>query len=185
MWFEPGSIALGANPAAYAKGLQLYRAQRVLVLDVLRGPGPAGQNWTLQGHVQGSQRRPYHVVIELRLSPDRQHLAQWVGTCTCPVGSQCKHGVALMLKAAYLRVGPEGPPSGTEAQGGGPTPEQRAQSMVERLRLAHLEAERQRAEARSRSRPLRQGAGQRGGRSRRRCTCCAWSTSPAARRSCT
>ncbi len=74
----------------------LYRNQKVLSVDI----EPFKDHWLLLGEVQGTQRTPYELSIEVTLTPDGR-VADWASDCECPVGQQCKHGVALMLKAAY------------------------------------------------------------------------------------
>ena len=54
--------------------------------------------WLLSGLVQGTQRQPYRVSVELELLPDGQ-VNSFESTCSCPVGFDCKHGVALALEA--------------------------------------------------------------------------------------
>ncbi|MCM2340135.1 DEAD/DEAH box helicase, partial [Rhodoferax sp.] len=82
--------------ATYTRGMELYRHQRVLNLSI----EPLAEEWLLLGEVQGTARLPYQVSIEVKLGAYGQVLA-WDSGCTCPVGEQCKHGVALMIKAAY------------------------------------------------------------------------------------
>ncbi len=96
LWLELASLTQRCDPATYARGLELYRNQRVLTLSI----EPLAGAWLLLGDVQGSVRRPYALSIELSRSPDGRVL-DWQSDCTCPVGSQCKHGVALMIKAAF------------------------------------------------------------------------------------
>jgi superfamily II DNA or RNA helicase len=50
----------------------------------------------LYGEVDGSGHAPYTVWIRLRRASDGS-LAAFQGTCTCPVGNNCKHAVALFL----------------------------------------------------------------------------------------
>ena len=96
LWFKPQSLEQLADAGAWTRGLMLYRSQKVLSLDI----EPMQDHWLLLGEVQGSLREPYAVSIEMALMPDGQ-VDYWDSDCECPVGSQCKHGVALMLKAAY------------------------------------------------------------------------------------
>jgi superfamily II DNA or RNA helicase len=52
------------------------------------------------GEIQGGEERPYYASVELtRSSGDR--LSSFDGTCTCPVGWNCKHAVALVLAGEY------------------------------------------------------------------------------------
>ncbi len=57
--------------------------------------------WVVYGSVQGSQRWPYEVSVDLKLDAQGQIL-DWVSECSCPVEYQCKHAVALLLEAASL-----------------------------------------------------------------------------------
>ena len=50
----------------------------------------------LIGKVQGGERKPYTCVISIVL---HGHQASFDSTCTCPVGSYCKHGAALLMMA--------------------------------------------------------------------------------------
>ena len=52
---------------------------------------------TLTGLVNGSTLVPYEVTI--RFFPPRAGSAAFAARCTCPVVSNCKHAVALMLTA--------------------------------------------------------------------------------------
>ena len=99
LWFDPHSLEQLAGPGAWSRGLLLYRGQQVRGLDIK----PLDDHWLLEGSVQGSQRAPYDLSIEMALRPDGQ-VDYWESDCTCPVGAQCKHGVALMLKATYQGV---------------------------------------------------------------------------------
>jgi len=94
-WFSTRSLHQSIDRVTWDRGLTLYLSQKVLRLVI----DPMGMGWLLLAEVQGSQRRPYEVSIELSLTPDGE-VADWDSDCTCPVGYQCKHGVAVMLKAA-------------------------------------------------------------------------------------
>ena len=78
--------------------MALFRNQQsVLSLDI----EGSSDHWVLFGEVQGSQRAPYEVSIEMSFSPDGRVL-KWDSQCDCPVTYQCKHGVALMIEAAHM-----------------------------------------------------------------------------------
>jgi len=96
LWFDLPSLMQRCDSATYTRGLMLYRNQKVLSLDI----EPLKKFWLLLGEVQGSQRAPYEVSIELQLTPTGS-VVNWDSDCTCPMGQNCKHGVALMLKAAF------------------------------------------------------------------------------------
>ncbi len=96
LWLDTASLAQQADRNTYARALELYRSQRVLTLDIT----PTDQRWLLEGQVQGTQRRPYQVTVDLQRSANGQ-VTQWSGDCTCPVEVDCKHALALLIKAAY------------------------------------------------------------------------------------
>jgi superfamily II DNA or RNA helicase len=95
-WLDLASLVQRCQSAVYARALDLYRHQQVLSLAI----EPLQTVWLLSGQVQGTQRLPYDVSVELKRSPEGRVL-DWVGDCSCPVGEQCKHAIALMIKAAY------------------------------------------------------------------------------------
>jgi superfamily II DNA or RNA helicase len=95
-WLDLASLVQRCQSAVYARALELYRHQQVLSLAI----EPLQTVWLLSGQVQGTQRLPYDVSVELKRSPEGRVL-DWVGDCTCPVGEQCKHAIALMIKATY------------------------------------------------------------------------------------
>jgi len=100
LWLDLDSLILSCAPALYARALDLYRTQRVLTLDIKPLDDPDHLGWLLQGDVQGSQRQPYAVSVDLTRD-DLGHVLTWDSQCTCPVAEQCKHAVALLIKSAY------------------------------------------------------------------------------------
>jgi superfamily II DNA or RNA helicase len=96
LWFKPDVLAEFADSGAYQRGRELYTAQKVMDLRIT----PEDECWRLDGDVQGTQMRPYTVSVELTLTPEGL-LDTWDSDCSCPVGYDCKHGVALTIKAAY------------------------------------------------------------------------------------
>ncbi len=144
LWFPPQSLQPLVEAGTWTRGLLLYRNQKVLSLDI----DPMEDHWLLQGEVQGSQREPYEVSIELALMPDGQ-VDYWDSECECPVGHQCKHGVALMLKAAYqgLHLLGSNDVGTATRQFTPPTPEQveatRLATLARAREMAQLEAESQ------------------------------------------
>ena len=94
-WFNSRSLESLTDPGTWDRGLALYISQHVLSLDI----EPMGDGWLLLGEVLGSKRQAYEVSIDLNLTHDGR-VAVWDSECECQVGTQCKHGVALMLKAA-------------------------------------------------------------------------------------
>ena len=94
----------------------LFRQSAVVRIDVEEeGKGV----WRIGGEVQGTQPEPYALSVELVLAPNGQ-VRSWTGECTCPVGEDCKHAVALTLKALDVRPGaepaPRSPPTAQAAQ---------------------------------------------------------------------
>ncbi len=79
-------------PASFERGVAYQRAGRVLSVTM----APGGD--TLSGSVRGSERAPYRVVVQISPGPTRgrPHI---VGTCTCPMHSNCKHVAAVLLYA--------------------------------------------------------------------------------------
>jgi len=96
LWLDLASLAQHAGAATYGRALDLYRGQKVLSLAIT----PIKSHWLLEGEVQGTQREPYQVEVEFRRGINGQ-VKDWDSDCSCPVGYQCKHAVALMIKAAY------------------------------------------------------------------------------------
>jgi superfamily II DNA or RNA helicase len=141
LWLDLASLVQQCDSATYARALELYRNQRVLNLSI----EPLKDVWLLMGDVQGSARHPYQVSIEVKRSFNGRVL-DWDSDCTCPVGYQCKHGIALMIKAAYkghqmlgqsTPTRPPVPPTASELKA-------RHQAELDRIRAAaELEADNQ------------------------------------------
>nr|WP_255523748.1 DEAD/DEAH box helicase [Terrabacter sp. MAHUQ-38] len=71
----------------------------------------------LLGTIEGSGSETYQTFIEARPHPKgRSHL--WSGRCSCPVGSDCKHVVALMLTARDVARGKVVGPAVGDSAGG-------------------------------------------------------------------
>jgi len=148
LWFNPRSLEQQADKGAWSRGLALFRKEQVLSLDI----DPEDGHWVLLGEVQGSLPEPYEVSAELDIAPDGK-LVFWESDCECPVGTDCKHGVALMLQAAYQGLGLLGIPTPSETSGKpsararakAPTPQdveaQREAAMARVADLARIEAE--------------------------------------------
>ena len=120
-WFDLRSLETQTDAATWARGLVLHRQHKVLSLDI----DPQGDHWLLLGEVQGSQRAPYEVSVEMAVQPSGR-LAFWRGRCECPVGTGCKHAVALLLQAAHqgLQLLGGGTPQPPGAASAAPSPEQ-------------------------------------------------------------
>jgi hypothetical protein len=90
--FDPGSLAIAAGPTSYARGLDYARRQAV------EGMWWDGKLDVLRGYVRGSAGYPYGVTVYF--SRTAGPLAFESGECSCPVGIDCKHVVALVVTAA-------------------------------------------------------------------------------------
>ncbi|QIL44392.1 DEAD/DEAH box helicase family protein [Acidovorax sp. HDW3] len=95
-FFIPDSLRRHVPAAAYDRGLLLFRGRKVLAcsLELV-----SERRWSIEGEVQGTQFEPYEVQLTVQLD-GRGGVAQFASDCTCPVGADCKHGVALVLQAA-------------------------------------------------------------------------------------
>ena len=94
---NPASLSKLLPVATYARGLEVYRLQKVASCNLL---GKSAFEWDIDGSVDGSQRQTYDVDVSLDVAENGDVL-RLKGRCSCPVGSNCKHAVALTLKAVY------------------------------------------------------------------------------------
>ncbi len=111
MIYSEDDVRRIASSNAFAAG-SLYALQhRVLSVE-----------WTADDHIAarviGNERRPYEQSIELDRTAQGTRI---VGSCTCPVGGNCKHVVAALLDALANRKSQP------------PTPEARLGERIERL----------------------------------------------------
>jgi len=90
--FDPGSLAIAAGPTSYARGLDYARQQAV------EGMWWDGKSDVLRGYVRGSAGYPYGVTVYFSRAGEHLHFES--GECSCPVGIDCKHVVALVVTAA-------------------------------------------------------------------------------------
>ncbi|MDA8342455.1 MAG: SWIM zinc finger family protein, partial [Actinomycetota bacterium] len=97
------------GPSTFARGWA-YARQGAVVTRNVPGPSAAGGRHTVVGAVVGTAASAYRVSVDLVRSPSGQ-LVSFVGSCTCPVGSDCKHAVALVL-APGAGVADAGPAPG-------------------------------------------------------------------------
>ncbi|MGQ0711044.1 MAG: DEAD/DEAH box helicase [Rhodoferax sp.] len=96
LWFDPRPLEKRCSAATWQRAVLLWRGHKVLSLEI----EPEAGHWVLLGEVQGTEAEPYETSAELRLDAQGQ-LQSWEGDCSCPVGVNCKHAVALTLQAAY------------------------------------------------------------------------------------
>ena len=97
----PESLSAQVTGGTFERGLAVYRNQLVLDynLNALNS-----QEWSIDGSVQGSGREVHDVAVVVEASPAGQ-ITFFSGRCSCPVASNCKHSVALTIKAAYKSGG--------------------------------------------------------------------------------
>ena len=97
-WFQINSLQAQCDKGVWSRGMDLFRHAEVVRIE--NTPKTNG-SWAIDGEVQGSLPEPYAVSVELALAPNGQ-VKYWQGDCSCPVGRDCKHAVALTLEAAQL-----------------------------------------------------------------------------------
>jgi hypothetical protein len=94
---RPESLAKQVSDATFARAMEVYLSQKVLGYSL----SPASSSeWNIEGQVEGSGREVYDTTVTLEVSGDGK-VQFFDGSCTCPVSHDCKHSVALALKAAY------------------------------------------------------------------------------------
>ena len=96
---------------AFERGLDYARKGRV------RGISVAGDGDIISAQSKGSGAHTYQTMI-FRKQGARSAAASWAGTCSCPVGSDCKHTAALLIAARTLAQAE----SDAAAPSGGPAP---------------------------------------------------------------
>jgi SNF2-related domain/Helicase conserved C-terminal domain len=100
---QPRTLGTMVSDATYQRGLAAYRNQQVLEC---RASPTGSQAWQIQGQVLGSDRHEiYEQDITLEVDAQGQ-ITFFSGECSCAVGRNCKHTVALALKAAYRTLQP-------------------------------------------------------------------------------
>ena len=96
---------------AFERGLDYARKGRV------RGISVAGDGDIISAQSKGSGAHTYQTMV-FRKQGARSAPASWAGTCSCPVGSDCKHTAALLITArALAQAEPD-----AAAPSGGPAP---------------------------------------------------------------
>ncbi len=95
LWIPLQVIQDGVNTATWERGQRLFHQGAVVDFDI----EPLDEHWQIFGEVQGTAEAPYQLAIEVQA--DMTGLpSQWRAECSCPVGLQCKHAVALLLHVA-------------------------------------------------------------------------------------
>ena len=88
---------------AFLRGLDYARKGRV------RGIGVAGDGDIITAQSKGSGAHTYQTMVFRKQGArsSRSAPASWAGTCSCPVGSNCKHVAALLITARALAEEPD------------------------------------------------------------------------------
>ncbi len=100
---NPHSIRALVPEPTFERGMSLYLIQQVRSCEVNH---VNSSEWEIEGLVQGTLKTPYQVSATVEVDP-AGNLSFFSSQCTCPVGDNCKHGVALTLKAAFVSIKPE------------------------------------------------------------------------------
>ncbi len=94
---DPQSLAERVPATTYERGLALYRSQQVQHCDV----AAAGlQEWRIEGVVRGVARESCQVSVLVETTAQGR-IGFFSAECSCAVGGDCGHSVAVVLKAAY------------------------------------------------------------------------------------
>ncbi len=102
-FLNPHSIRAHVPEPTFERGMSLYLIQQVLSCEVNH---VNSTEWQIEGLVQGTLKTPYQVTATVEIDPTGS-LSFFNSDCTCPVGEECKHGVALTLKAAFMSIKPD------------------------------------------------------------------------------
>ncbi len=94
---NPHSLTDHFSDATYQRGLAVYHSQHVLECSIASG---AQNEWFIDGLVLGSKYDNYNVEVALETNAQGS-VTYYEGTCSCPVGIDCNHCLAVTLKAAY------------------------------------------------------------------------------------
>ena len=97
-------IAQQVGTRTFERGLAYAAQHRV------RSLAARPEGMMLLGTVQGSRTETYQTIVEARPHP-KGRSPLWSGRCSCPVASDCKHVVALLLLARDVAHGKEPAPA--------------------------------------------------------------------------
>ncbi|MDE2594094.1 MAG: DEAD/DEAH box helicase [Burkholderiales bacterium] len=92
---RPPDLAKLFDGGAWQRGQRYAHSGAVLWTELLRGPSASALDYEISGEVTGSEPEPYEQDIHLWQQGD----GRWkvMGDCTCPVGFNCKHVVAVLF----------------------------------------------------------------------------------------
>ncbi|MDO8932394.1 MAG: SWIM zinc finger family protein [Rhodocyclaceae bacterium] len=90
------------DSATLSRGLQYATDGRATIEEI----DVADTSLYVYGKCQGTRKRPYEVDVWLDIDPETGTVSRLDSECSCPVGTQCKHGVAVVLNALVQGVAP-------------------------------------------------------------------------------
>lgn len=92
---SPSDLAKQFDGGAWQRGQRYAKSGSVLWSELLRGSPTSAFDYDISAEVSGSEPEPYGQDIHLW----RQGNGRWkvIGDCTCPVGFNCKHIVAVLF----------------------------------------------------------------------------------------
>lgn len=140
--FDSAALQELCDDGAWQRGVLLQRQGAVRLLEVAAQDDDETQ-WQVVGLAQGTQRTPYQVGVEMEVLPDGE-TDVFESHCTCPVGFDCKHGVALALEARRAGL-PVFSGQDRLARVGRLTPTQQMQAEQKEMQLLHWIRELERA----------------------------------------
>ena len=94
---NPQTLLARVSSATFEQGVAIYRSQQVLECVLSR---VNQSEWGIAGTVKGNRREVCEVSVVLEASPAGE-ITFFSSSCTCRVGTDCQHGVALTVKASY------------------------------------------------------------------------------------
>ena len=94
---NPQTLLGQVSNAIFEQGVGIYRSQQVLECELSR---VNLQEWGIAGTVKGNRRDVWEVSVVLEASPEGD-ITFFSSHCSCRVGTNCQHGVALAVKASY------------------------------------------------------------------------------------
>ncbi|MDP9801302.1 superfamily II DNA or RNA helicase [Arcanobacterium wilhelmae] len=109
------------SPGSYARGVVYASQRRAKVTEHDAGAG------TLRGRTLGSNQRSYDEVVHYAFDEAAGQFTKLTSSCSCPVRSDCKHVVALLLTALDLLPHALKPANAATAPGRVAAPAQPAQ----------------------------------------------------------
>ena len=94
---NPQTLLARISSATFEQGVAIYRSQQVLECVLSR---VNLSEWGIAGTVKGNRREVCEVSVMLEASPEGD-ITFFSSNCSCSLGTNCQHGVALAVKAAY------------------------------------------------------------------------------------